>query len=242
MATQRPLKHRPSVKKRIFLGTRQHSLLQRLKISALIVVVLPLLMLALYGLIPPISTLMLGRWIVLKPVERNWVGLSDIAPTLPQAVIAAEDSRFCMHNGVDWRALWQVVDKAGEEGPARGASTIPMQTVKNLVLWPGRSYVRKGLELPLAVYADSIWSKRRMMENYLNVAEWGHGIFGAEAAARHYFNKSAKNLSRRESALLAIALPNPRQRNPAQPTHFHARTANILMMRMGNEDTHCLRP
>lgn len=240
MPTQRQSRRAQPAPERMPTSARMRQLMQSLKIIALILVMLPIALLTLYSFVPPVSTLMLGRWIILQPVTRDWVALDDIAPALPQAVIAAEDSRFCLHGGIDWSALRHVVDRAGENGPTRGASTIPMQTVKNLVLWPGRSYLRKGLELPLSVYADIIWSKRRMMENYLNVAEWGEGIFGAEAAARRYFNKSAKNLSRREAALLAAALPNPRQRNPAQPARFHARGANAIIMRMGNEDTSCL--
>ncbi|MGI6245984.1 MAG: monofunctional biosynthetic peptidoglycan transglycosylase [Pseudochelatococcus sp.] len=215
-------------------------MLRRIVFVLLAIAAAPLALLLLYGFVPPVSTLMLGRWLTLQPVERQWVALSDISPELPRAVIASEDSRFCRHGGVDWSALRQVIDEMGEDGPARGASTIPMQTVKNLVLWPGRSYVRKGLEVPLSLFADMIWSKRRMMENYLNIAEWGDGLFGAEAAARRYFGKSAGSLTRREAALLAAALPNPLQRNPAKPARFHARAANAIVIRMPNEYTGCL--
>lgn len=216
--------------------------MRRIVTIVLLIVALPFMFLTLYGFVPPVSTLMIGRWLTLQPVERQWTSLDAIAPALAQAVIAAEDSRFCLHRGVDWQALRHVLDRAGDGGPSRGASTIPMQTVKNLVLWPGRSYVRKGIELPLSLYADTIWSKRRMMENYLNVAEWGEGVFGAQAAARHHFGKDAANLTRREAALLATALPNPRQRNPAKPSRFHARAANSILARMPNEDTSCLAP
>jgi monofunctional biosynthetic peptidoglycan transglycosylase len=186
-----------------------------------------------YRIVPPVSTLMLARWATLQPVQRDAVPLAGISPHLPLAVLTSEDARFCQHNGVDWEALWDVVDAADEDGPARGASTIPMQVAKNLFLWPSRSYLRKGLELPLALYLDAIWPKRRTMENYLNVAEWGQGVFGAEAAARRYFGKSAKDLSRREAALLATALPNPLRRNPARPSAGHRRLAERLMGRMG---------
>lgn len=185
-----------------------------------------------YALVPPVSTLMLGRWMTLQPVDRQFVSLDQIAPALPLAVMTAEDSLFCQHSGVDWDALREVVEAADEDGPARGASTIPMQTAKNLFLWPGRSYLRKGLELPVALYLDLIWTKAKMMENYLNVAEWGNGIFGAEAAARAYFRKSAKNLTRREAALLATALPNPLVRNPARPSRSHSARAGTIMARM----------
>lgn len=221
---------------------RLRRLWRRLLLALAALVALPFVLLALYGVVPPVSTLMIGRWLTLQSVDRQWTPLDAIAPALAQAVIASEDSRFCLHGGVDWTALQLVLDRAGEDGPSRGASTIPMQTVKNLVLWPGRSYLRKGAELPLSLFADAIWSKRRMMENYLNVAEWGEGIFGAQAAARRHFGKDAANLTRREAALLAAALPNPRQRDPAKPTRFHARAANSILGRMPNEDTLCLAP
>lgn len=186
-----------------------------------------------YRIVPPVSTLMLARWATLQPVQRDVVPLAGISPHLPLAVLSSEDARFCQHKGVDWDAFWDVVEAADEDGPARGASTIPMQAAKNLFLWPSRSYIRKGLELPLALYLDVIWPKRRTMENYLNIAEWGQGLFGAEAAARRYFGKSAKDLSRREAALLATALPNPLRRNPARPSASHRRLAERLMARMG---------
>jgi monofunctional biosynthetic peptidoglycan transglycosylase len=186
----------------------------------------------LYWAVPPISTLMVSRWATLRPVERVFVPLDEISPHLPLAVMTSEDSRFCEHLGVDWDALREVVEAADEDGPARGASTIPMQTAKNLFLWNGRSYVRKALELPIALYLDLIWSKRQTMQTYLNIAEWGDGIFGAEAAARRYFDKSARNLTRREAALLAAALPNPRIRNPGRPSNRHLRMASRIMARM----------
>ena len=185
-----------------------------------------------YGMVTPVSTLMLGRWLTLQSVARDAVPLDAIAPTLPLAVLASEDARFCRHQGVDWEALRVVLEEADEDGPSRGASTIAMQTAKNLFLWPSRSYVRKGLELPIALYLDLVWPKRRMMEIYLNIAEWGEGVFGAEAAARRYFGKRARDLSRREAALLAAALPNPILRNPTRPTRRHQALAQRIMARM----------
>jgi monofunctional biosynthetic peptidoglycan transglycosylase len=186
----------------------------------------------LYTVVPPVSTLMLGRWLTGQPVARYYVPLEQISPHLPLAAIASEDARFCQHWGVDWGALREVVEAADEDGPARGASTIPMQTAKNLFLWPSRSYIRKGLELPLAVYIDLLWSKRRMIEVYLNVAEWGEGVFGAEAAARRYFNKPARDLTRREAALLVSALPSPLRRNPGRPTARHRSLGERLTARV----------
>ena len=187
---------------------------------------------ALWAYAPPVSTLMLARWATFRPVERVWTPIERIAPALPLAVIASEDGRFCRHWGVDWGALHQVVIAAGEDGPARGASTIPMQSAKNLFLWPSRSALRKGLEIPAALVIDRVWGKRRVMEAYLNIAEWGEGIFGAEAAAQRYFRKSAAQLSQREAALLAAALPNPLLRDPARPGARHKQLATIIQRRM----------
>ncbi|TVR09428.1 MAG: monofunctional biosynthetic peptidoglycan transglycosylase [Salinarimonadaceae bacterium] len=181
----------------------------------------------LYIVVTPPSTIMLGRWATLQPVERTVVPLERISPHLQLMVVASEDGQFCAHRGVDWSELAFVL----ERGESRGASTIPMQTAKNLFLWPQRSYVRKALEIPIAIWIDLVWSKRRMLEIYLNVAEWDEGVFGAEAAARHYFNKSAADLTRREAALLATALPAPKSRNPRAPSAGHARLADRLAAR-----------
>lgn len=183
-----------------------------------------------YRVVTPVSTLMLGRWATLRGAERIAVPLDAVSPAVPLAVVASEDARFCLHGGVDWDALREVVED--EEGPSRGASTVPMQVAKNLFLWPGRSYVRKALEIPIALYLDLVWPKRRMMENYPNIAEWGEGTFGIEAAARRHFGKSARDLSRGEAALLVTALPNPKLRNPARPSPRHRNLANRLLARM----------
>jgi monofunctional glycosyltransferase len=194
---------------------------------------LALLVLAVVGLtllyiwVTPPSTLMLGRWITLQSVERQVVPISQISPHLRLMVVASEDGQFCRHDGVDWDQLRIVV----ESGARRGASTISMQTAKNVFLWPQRSYVRKALEFPLAMWLDFVWSKERMLEIYLNVAEWGEGLYGAEAAARHYFNKPASALTQREAALLATALPSPLTRNPGRPSAGHARLAERLAAR-----------
>ncbi len=196
-----------------------------------------------YRFVPPVSTLMLGRWATFRPVDRVRVPLEAIAPALAAAVIASEDARFCAHRGIDWGALRDVIEDADDDGPSRGASTIAMQTAKNVFLWPGRSYVRKALELPIALYIDLVWGKRRIMEVYLNVAEWGDGIFGAEAAAQRHFRKSAKSLTRGEAALLAAALPNPRMRNAGRPTARHRALAGRVLARSeAGASNGCLRP
>jgi monofunctional biosynthetic peptidoglycan transglycosylase len=187
--------------------------------------------LVLYRFVPVPSTLMLGRWLTLQPVERQWVPLSRISPNLIRAVIAAEDQRFCSHAGVDWVELNAVLDD--EDGPSRGASTLTMQTAKNVFLWPGRSYVRKALELPLALAIDLAWPKQRIIEVYLNVAEWGDGLYGAEAAAQRYFGKPAARLTPAEAARLAGALPNPILRNPARPSRGLQSAAGRVQRRVG---------
>ena len=200
------------------------------------------LLLGLWTVLPPVSTLMLGRWATGRSVERDWVPLERISPNLRTAVIMSEDGQFCRHAGVDWQALGTVLDAAN--GPNRGASTIPMQVVKNLFLWPSRSVVRKGIEIPMALLIDLLWSKRRILEVYLNIAEWGEGVFGAEAAARSSFGRSAASLTPTQAALLVTALPNPRLRRPEKPTRRQAALARIVLLRMarGGEAAACVLP
>ncbi len=166
---------------------------------------------------PPVSTLMVWRWVAGMPIHYSWRKIEDIAPILPATLIMTEDARFCSHNGVDWDAVKQAYRSAEDGTRARGASTISMQTVKNVFLWPSRSYIRKALEVPLAYFADLVWGKRRMMEIYLNIAEWGPGIYGAEAAAQYHFDRSAGDLTRVQAARLAAILPAPRARSARQP-------------------------
>lgn len=181
-----------------------------------------------YRVVPPVSTLMLARWITLRPVDYHSVTTDDVSPHLLRAIIRAEDSRFCDHSGVDWPSLRKAVEAAGNGKPARGASTISMQVAKNLFLPPHRLYARKALEIPVALYLDFIWPKTRMIEVYLSVAEWGHGIFGAQAAAQHYFGKNARDLTKWEASLLAAALPSPLKRNPSQPSEYHRNYARRI--------------
>lgn len=190
---------------------------------------------------PPVSTLMLGRWLLGESVERIAVPLERISPHLVQAVIASEDGRFCLHSGVDWRALRAAAGQA-EDGFSGGASTIDMQTVKNLFLFPGRYLVRKALEIPMTLALNLVWSKSKILQAYFNIAEWGDGIFGAEAAARRYFDKSADALTPREAALLAAALPNPRKRDPRRPRASQTRQAAKILARMiHGAATSCVR-
>jgi monofunctional biosynthetic peptidoglycan transglycosylase len=184
----------------------------------LLALLLPYLLVPLYRFVNPVSTLMLARWVTGARVERTFVPLDRMAPMLPVTVIASEDGRFCRHRGIDLKELRERIDAADDLSEARGVSTITQQVAKNLFLWPGRSFVRKALELPLAMWIDLILPKWRVLEIYLNVAEWGpRGEFGAEAASRYAFNKPARSLSAHEAALLAAVLPNPHRRSARQP-------------------------
>jgi monofunctional glycosyltransferase len=197
-----------------------------------LLVLLPYLLAPLYRFVNPVSTLMLWRWVTGARVERTFVPIEHMAPALPITVIAAEDGRFCSHRGIDWRELNERLDNIDDIGKAKGVSTITQQTAKNLFLWPGRSFVRKGLEFPLALWIDLVLPKRRVLEIYLNIAEWGpNGQFGAEAGSRYAFNRSARALSAREAALLAAILPNPRRRSAKQPGPAVRRLAAIYEVR-----------
>ncbi|MBB4144809.1 monofunctional biosynthetic peptidoglycan transglycosylase [Rhizobium rhizoryzae] len=209
---------------------------ERLLLAAKIVgafLLLPYVLVLLYALpfVRPVSTLMLADLALFRGYDRQWVSFEDISPTLVRSVMMSEDGQFCAHGGVDWVQMRGVVQDALEGEATRGASTIPMQTAKNLFLWNGRSFVRKGLELPLAMWADLVWSKRRMMEIYLNVAEWGPGIYGIEAASRHYFKVPAAKLTRRQAGLLAVALPNPITRVASKPGRGMQRLAGVIERR-----------
>jgi len=180
---------------------------------------------------PPASTLMLGQRLGGTPVVQRWVPLTRISPNLPLAVILSEDARFCRHAGVDWGELREAIESTGD-GVARGGSTISMQVVKNLFLWPSKSYLRKAIEIPLAYLIEVAWPKQRILEIYLNIAEWGPGVFGAEAAARYHFRKPAALLGPREAALLAVSLPNPFERDAGSPGPGTQRLADNLLLRM----------
>lgn len=190
---------------------------------------LPYLIAPLYRFIDPVSTVMLWRWATGARVERTFVPLARMGEALPRAVIAAEDGNYCSHRGVDWRGLREAFRER------RGGSTITQQAAKNLFLWPGRSYVRKALELPLALWIDLVLPKRRVLEIYLNVVEWGPGgQFGAEVGARHAFGKAARELTPGEAALLAALLPNPHRRSARKPSARLSRLATVHEARAAN--------
>ncbi|MDF1585258.1 monofunctional biosynthetic peptidoglycan transglycosylase [Marinimicrococcus flavescens] len=192
--------------------------LVRLAVLALIA---PFVLIALFSVVPvPITPLMVIRMVQGHGLDKQWVPLEDIAPELRFAVIAAEDNVFCEHGGFDWKALRGQFEVALDGGRPRGASTITMQAAKNLLLWPGRDLLRKAAEAWLTPQLELLWSKRRVMEVYLNIVEFGPGIYGAESAARHFFRKPASELGRREAAALAAVLPNPLRWSPRSGSAF----------------------
>jgi monofunctional glycosyltransferase len=201
-------------------------------VVVLVLVLLPYLIAPFYRFVDPVSTVMLWRRMTGQRVERTVVPLDRMSPSLPRAVISAEDGSFCTHHGIDWRGMREAFFEADDISEMRGGSTITQQVAKNLFLWQGRSYVRKALELPLAVWIDLVLPKRRVLEIYLNVAEWGpNGQFGAEAGARHAFGKSVRQLTAREAALMAAVLPGPRGRSARTPSANVRRLAGIYEAR-----------
>jgi monofunctional glycosyltransferase len=208
----------------------------RLATGALVVLVgLPGAGILLYGLLPPPATpLMIQRLFEGEGLQKRWLGRGDIAPDLFRAIIAAEDARFCEHFGFDAVELEKAIRDWRRGRRIRGASTITMQTAKNLFLWPGRNMFRKAAEAYLTPWLELGWSKERILELYVNVAEWGPGIYGAEAAAGAYFGKSARALTANEAALLAAVLPNPRQWSPAKPSAHVRERARTIRARMAD--------
>src|SRR5450432_4619091 len=189
-----------------------------LVLIVLVVLLLPYLLAPLYRVGHPVSTLMAWRWLTGAPVSRQWIDFAAISPLLPRSVVASEDAKFCSHHGIDWDALRDVVDDAEDGEVIRGGSTITQQVAKNLFLWPGRSVVRKALEFPLALWIDLVLPKQRVLEIYLNIAEWGpSGQFGAEAGAAYAFGHPASAVAPRAAALLAALLPNPVRRSARNP-------------------------
>ncbi|WP_409977113.1 monofunctional biosynthetic peptidoglycan transglycosylase [Pseudoruegeria sp. SHC-113] len=170
---------------------------------------------------PPTTATMVSEARRLGSIQKDWVGLEVISPHLSRAVVAAEDANFCRHWGFDVAAIREAL----QEGAQRGASTISQQVVKNVYLWQGRSWTRKALEGLITPVVELVWTKRRILEVYLNVAEFDEGVFGAEAGARRYFGKAAADLTAQQGALMATVLPNPKERSAAQPATWMQRRA-----------------
>ncbi|MBI1393663.1 MAG: monofunctional biosynthetic peptidoglycan transglycosylase [Alphaproteobacteria bacterium] len=198
-----------------------------------VAVVAPALWVAAYRVAPPPGTLtMLERKLSGDVINHPWTPLEEISPHLVRAVIAGEDSRFCLHRGIDFDAIEDALDEAEKGRRLRGASTISQQTAKNAFLWNGGGFFRKGLEAGYTVVMEALWPKRRIMEVYLNVAEWGDGHFGAEAAAQARFGKAAKDLTPYEAAQLAAVLPSPNKWRLDPPGPYVRRRAATLRQRM----------
>ena len=164
-------------------------------------------------------------------LHHHWVPIDEIAPSLPLAVMASEDAHFLEHHGFDFKAIEQAAMRNIKHPDKRkhGASTISQQTAKNVFLWPGRSWLRKGFEVYFTVLIEFVWSKERIMEVYLNSIEMGDGIYGADAVAQWHFGTTAKELTKRQCALIAVSLPNPRRFNSASPSSYMMkRQARIL--------------
>jgi monofunctional biosynthetic peptidoglycan transglycosylase len=181
---------------------------------------------------PPITILMIEGLTEGRGIHKDWTSIDRISPDLIRSVIAAEDAHFCDHHGFDWVSIQAAWDKI-EAGSSRlrGGSTISNQTAKNVFLWPGRSWLRKGLEAYFTVLIEFVWGKQRIMEVYLNVIEFGPGIYGAEAASQRFFKKSAADLTRHEAALLATVLPNPDEWSAAKPGPYVRKRASTIMAR-----------
>lgn len=192
----------------------------------------------------PVSMPMIADRLTGREYKREWIPFDRIAPVLVESVMMSEDGRFCEHEGVDWSALDKVINMTLDGDTSRGASTIPMQVVKNLFLWQSHSYIRKALEIPLALYADRIWTKKRIMEIYLNVAEWAPGIYGVGAAARYLYGTSADRIGPRQAALLAVTLPDPEDRNPSAPSRELKKLARTIEARARQSGAYikCLYP
>ncbi|MBO9574271.1 MAG: monofunctional biosynthetic peptidoglycan transglycosylase [Sphingobium sp.] len=194
--------------------------------GALIFVGVTLLQVCIYRFLPvPITFTMLGDS---NGFTKDWISLSHIDPDMPRAVIAGEDAKFCSHHGFDLTAIEKAYQRNARGGRIRGGSTISQQTAKNVFLWQGGGYIRKGLEAWYTVLIETIWGKRRIMEVYLNVAETGIGTYGVEAAAQRYFHHSAATLSRGEAARIAAVLPLPKKREAVDPGGFTRRHGNAI--------------
>ena len=196
--------------------------------------VLPVLLILLFRFVPPpVTPLMLATWVSDGSLSKDWVPLEEISPNLVRAVIASEDSKFCSHHGFDFEAIDKAIVRNAEGESLRGASTISQQTAKNLFLWTNRTWTRKTVEAYLTVLIELMWPKRRIMETYLNIAEWGPARFGAEEAAQANFRKNAAKLSLAEAARLAVILPNPRNYRADRPGPFVVRQSEVIVARVG---------
>ncbi|HVM78327.1 MAG TPA: monofunctional biosynthetic peptidoglycan transglycosylase [Stellaceae bacterium] len=224
MNMPRAARARPSIGRRLWRIARA---------IVLLVLLLPIPFVAAYRfLAPPVTPLMLIRSAAGEPIRQRWVPIGEISPWLRRAVVASEDALFCSNYGFDFGEIKEAIERARAGRRLRGASTISQQTAKNLLLWPGRSFLRKGLEAYITVLLELGWPKSRILEVYLNVIEWGPGIYGAEEAAQAHFRKPAAALTRHEAALLAAILPNPRRLSAEHPSPYVEGRASTIEAQM----------
>ncbi|MGQ3673829.1 biosynthetic peptidoglycan transglycosylase [Xanthobacter sp. TB0136] len=211
-----------------------------------VIILVPMVLSVLYNWVNPVSTLMIARWVSGQPVERIWTPLKDISPVAIRTVVASEDSAFCTHWGIDIAEIRRMMQRADSLSDMRGTSTISMQVVKNLFLWQKPEIPRKLLEIPLTFWLDLVMSKERILEIYLNIAEWGpEGQFGIAAGAKKAFSVPPERLSARQAALLAVMLPNPKHRRAEAPSTVVARLATRLqnrVVRAGPQAASCVTP
>jgi len=205
-------------------------LLRNIALALFIVLVAaPVVVVVLYRFIPPpVTPLMVIRAVEGRGLDHRWRAIKDVSPALPRALIAAEDARFCEHHGFDLDALQKAYENNEAGKKIRGGSTISQQTAKNVFLWPGRSYVRKGLEAWFTVLIETIWGKKRIMEVYLNSIEYGPGIYGAESASRRYFGVGADKLSQAQASRLAAILPSPLKWKVVKPGKYVAKRSKKI--------------
>ncbi|HWU80281.1 MAG TPA: monofunctional biosynthetic peptidoglycan transglycosylase [Caulobacter sp.] len=205
-------------------------LLRNIALALFIVLVAgPVVTVILYRFIPPpVTPLMVIRAVEGRGLDHRWKPIDKVAPALPRALIAAEDAKFCDHRGFDFDALQKAYANNESGRKIRGGSTISQQTAKNVFLWPGRSYVRKGLEAWFTVLIETFWGKKRIMEVYLNSIEYGSGIYGAEAAAQRYFGVGADRLSQAQAARLAAILPSPLKWKVVKPGRYVAKRSKKI--------------
>jgi monofunctional biosynthetic peptidoglycan transglycosylase len=205
-------------------------LLRNIALALFIVLVAgPVAMVILYRFIPPpVTPLMVIRAVEGRGLDHRWRPIDQVSPALPRALIAAEDAKFCDHRGFDFDALYKAYENNESGKKVRGGSTISQQTAKNVFLWPGRSYVRKGLEAWFTVLIETFWGKKRIMEVYLNSIEYGSGIYGAEAASQRYFGVGADRLSQAQASRLAAILPSPLKWQVVKPGKYVAKRSKKI--------------
>lgn len=185
---------------------------------------------------PPVTATQMGSLLGGYGLKRDYINYDEMGNNIKLAVMASEDQLFPDHDGFDFKSIEKAMKHNSKSKSLHGASTISQQTAKNVFLWQGRSYVRKGLEVYFTFMIELVWNKKRILENYLNVIETGEGVFGVEAAARYYFHKSARQLSRPEAALIAACLPNPKKFNAAKPSFYLQRRQAWILHQMNNLD------